>query len=378
MDERDLASTLCAPWIESLRESEARYRIISELMSDYAYAFRVTPEGALQCEWVTDAFERITGYTPEMLMRLGGYDKLIHPEDLPISQRRTLALLQGEADTSEFRIVTRDGQVRWVRDSVRPEMDSSGRVVRVYGAAQDITERRVAEEKLRKSEACLRRSEERLRRLTQRVDALLEEERARISRKIHDELGQTLTALRFDVHWLKARLTRASPEVKAKLEAMITHIDEAIRQVQQLASELRPQLLDDLGLPAAVEWSVKQFADRTGLEYDLAIEPEDLSIPPTCATDLYRILQEALTNVARHAQATRVEVRLVRETDGVTLSVRDNGRGVTLQEVKNPNALGIIGMRERAQRWGGRFEISGEPGKGTVVSVHIPLRGEAG
>ncbi len=376
MDEQDLTHTLYTPWIECLRASEARYRIISELMSDYAYAFRVAPEGSLQCEWVTDAFERITGYTPEMLLQAGGYEKLIHPEDVPISQRRTQALLRGEPDTSEFRIITRDGQVRWVRDSARPELDGSGQVVRLYGAAQDITERRKAEEQLRKNECRLRRSEERLRRLAARIETALEAERARISRKIHDELGQTLTALRFDVHWLKARLKRSSPEVQAKLDAMLAHIDEAIRQVQQIASELRPQLLDDLGLPAAIEWSVKQFAERTGLEYALTIEPEEVAIPPACATDLYRILQEALTNVARHAQATRVEVRLAKEGDGLTLTLRDNGRGITPKEMKNPNALGIIGMRERAARWDGQLVIAGEPGKGTVVSVHIPTRGE--
>lgn len=375
MDEQDV-NTLCTPWIESLRASEARYRIISELTSDYAYAFRIEPDGSLYCEWVTDAFERITGYTPERLLELGSYELLIHPEDVPISQKRTQALLRGEADTSEFRIVTRDGQVRWVRDSARPELDDHGRVVRIYGAAQDITERREVEQQLRKNECRLRRSEERLRRLTTHMENALEAERARISRRIHDELGQTLTALRFDVHWLKARLKRSSPEVQAKLDAMLAHIDEAIRQVQQIASELRPQLLDDLGLPAAIEWSVKQFAERTGLEYELTIEPDEISIPPACATDLYRILQEALTNVARHAQATRVEVRLVREGDGLTLSICDNGRGITPEEMKNPNALGIIGMRERAARWGGQFHIAGEPGKGTVVSVHISIRGE--
>jgi len=221
----------------------------------------------------------------------------------------------------------------------------------------------------------LRESEQRLRDLASRTGAALEEERAHMAREIHDGLGQTLTAIQFDLHWLTRRLRRAAPEVRAKLQSMVAELDEAIGSVQELARALRPHLLDELGLAATVEWQLQRFTARYGVAHTLHIEPDEPAVEREIATALFRILQEALTNVARHAQATAVEVILTQDADGARLTVRDNGRGITSEEAASPNALGLIGMDERAARCGGSVDIVGRPGLGTTVSVFIPYKG---
>jgi signal transduction histidine kinase len=222
------------------------------------------------------------------------------------------------------------------------------------------------------AEAELRRSYEQLRALAARMQTAREEERKRVAREIHDELGQALTAIKMD-------LTALLPEVPAdtasasslqRQQTVLRLLDEAIQSVRRIATDLRPGVLDDLGLVAAVEWAVEEFQARTGIETFVDLPDEDLALEPDCATALFRILQEALTNVARHASATRVTVRLAKEAGDLSFEVRDNGRGIREEQFAAGKSLGVLGMRERAILLGGEFSISGE--NGTTVSVRIP------
>ncbi|OGG46696.1 MAG: hypothetical protein A3F84_25180 [Candidatus Handelsmanbacteria bacterium RIFCSPLOWO2_12_FULL_64_10] len=222
----------------------------------------------------------------------------------------------------------------------------------------------------------LGRSQGQLRHLSARLQSIREEERARIAREVHDELGQVLTALKMDLAWMSNRLAKDQTSLRERARSMTQLIDTTIQTVRRISTELRPGVLDDLGLTAAVEWQAQEFQGRTGIRCALAARPEEIPLDPARATAVFRIFQEILTNVARHADATRVEIFL-RERDGhVTLEVTDDGRGITQDQISSSRSLGLIGMRERALAWNGEVEISG--GRGTRVMVRIPVEKRQG
>ena len=211
-----------------------------------------------------------------------------------------------------------------------------------------------------------------LRDLTSYLQTAREEERTRISREIHDEFGQALTALKMDLSWLAKRLPADEPGLAEKAIVMSGLIDDTIQAVRHVATELRPGMLDDLGLTAAIEWQTQEFAERTEMACKLYVSHEEISLDRDLATAVFRILQETLTNVARHAEATEVRVELEIGPDELTLVVRDNGRGITESQVSAPGSLGLIGMRERARSWDGAVVFEGVPGQGTTVTVRMP------
>jgi len=201
-----------------------------------------------------------------------------------------------------------------------------------------------------------------------------EVERARIARAVHDEIGQALTALRMDVEWIRRRMDgRDAAPISEKLSAMAALVDRTIDTVQRIAAELRPGLLDQLGLEAAAEWSVREFRRRTGIACPFVAELEGAAPDPETSTAAFRILQEALTNVARHSGASRAEVRLSRAKERLVLEIRDDGRGIAPDRLSDPHSIGIAGMRERARAAGG--DVSFRSGKrgGTVVRLDVPL-----
>jgi signal transduction histidine kinase len=215
------------------------------------------------------------------------------------------------------------------------------------------------------------RGEQELKALSDRLLAVQEHERTRIAREIHDDLGQSLTALKMDVVGLLHQIGRSPPLEPLRARILAT-LDATVTSVQRIAAELRPGILDDLGLVPALEAEARAFEERTGIECELSLD-EDARISSVLAAVIYRIVQEALTNVARHSNATRVEVRLRSRADELLLEVRDDGRGVTTQEVGSPRSLGFIGIRERAAMVGGAARFEGIAGRGTIVSVRIPL-----
>ena len=238
---------------------------------------------------------------------------------------------------------------------------------------------REAEEraKHRRAEEQLRESHERLRALSVYLQSVREEERTRIAREVHDELGQALTSCKLDVSWIASKLPKDKDlkPLLAKAKALSSHIDATIQMVRRISTELRPGILDHLGLAAALEWQANEFQNRTGIKCDVLA---DLRVPllnQELNTAFFRIFQETLTNVIRHAGATHVAVTLKTNGEQILMEVIDNGRGITKEEISNTKSMGLLGMRERAALLGGEFKIGKIPrGKGTRVSVSIPFR----
>jgi signal transduction histidine kinase len=229
-----------------------------------------------------------------------------------------------------------------------------------------VIERRRAEDRLSGSEAQLRD-------LAARLVSVREEERKRMARELHDELGQQLTALKIDLRTLQRKLPGVVPDLPARLESMLGLVDGTIVATQRLAAELRPGILDDLGLVPAIQWQVEEFTRRSGIAAKLEVAGDALHIGDGVATAAFRVLQESLTNVARHARASSVAVVLQLAPTGLSLEVRDDGVGIPAERRTDPHALGLLGMRERAVRWGGEFTIESQSGGGTVVRFHVPL-----
>jgi signal transduction histidine kinase len=189
---------------------------------------------------------------------------------------------------------------------------------------------------------------------------------------IHDELGQALTALKLDLGWLQRQLREDQRALVAKINTTLKHIDDTVRSVQKISSELRPGLLDDLGLVAAIEWHAQEFRDRTRIACEVFVDPRDMMIGADLATTLFRIFQEALTNVARHARASSVRTCLTQKDGRLELEVKDDGRGITEEQLSDPRSFGLISMRERVHCWRGRIDITGRPNRGTTVRVIVP------
>jgi len=241
-------------------------------------------------------------------------------------------------------------------------------VHRALREAQERSQRLRAEEQLRQSH-------QQLRALSVYLQSVREEERTRIAREVHDELGQALTGCKLDLSWIANRLPRDLKPLLDKTRQLSEHIDSTIQTVRRISSELRPGVLDYLGLAAALEWQANEFQNRTGIRCDVHASLREPVLAQELNTTLFRIFQETLTNIIRHAGATRVAVNL-KEADGkILLQVRDNGRGISDAEQTSPGSMGLLGMRERAALLGGDFKITNPPrARGTQVTVSIPVR----
>ena len=267
----------------------------------------------------------------------------------------------------------KDGSPFWVEYTSNPIREND-RIVGAVVTFRDITERKRSEERLKKSH-------EQLRDLTAHLETVREEERTRVAREIHDELGSALTCLKMDLAWMAKRIPmtnsrETAAQLAPKIHSMSKFANEMVRLVQKVSTELRPAVLDELGLGPAIEWQAKEFQSRTGITCRLDIYPESLVIDSDRATAVFRILQEILTNVIRHADATSVSIHMNRSVTHLELKVTDNGRGITLMQISSPKSLGLVGMRERALLWGGEVAIVGEPEKGTTVFLQLPLNRE--
>lgn len=216
-------------------------------------------------------------------------------------------------------------------------------------------------------------SERELRALAAHGQSVREEERSRISREIHDELGQALTGLKMQLSWLEKGLPGNLTAPAATIRSMSQLIDETILAVRRIASDLRPQVLDELGLVGALRRRAREFQARAGIRCRMDLPAEPFAMDPERARDVFRIFQETMTNVARHAKASRVDVRLRLDAGQLLLSVADNGLGMAPAAVRRPKALGLLGVRERALRLGGKIAIEGSEGGGTSVRLSVPL-----
>ena len=216
-------------------------------------------------------------------------------------------------------------------------------------------------------------AEQALRKLSSHLEQAREEERSRIAHEIHDELGSKLTAVKMDLSWLDNKLLEIEPNYRQKMPPLFQHIDEAITTVQKIATDLHPSILDHLGLAAALEWQMENFTEQTGLRCHLTLPDEPIEIEEQRATALFRIVQESLTNISRHANASKVEIELRIHDDQLTLSIADNGCGMTSLQMNNPDKFGIQGMRERSRHFGGELSIDSQPEQGCTIQLTMPL-----
>lgn len=291
-----------------------------------------------------------------------GLERVFHPESHQLVQRRLEHVLGGGGALTALaeRIVREDSQVRDVELSVAALQTRPGVALL---SMRDVTERR-------KVESALALTAGQLRALAKRQGAMVEEERQRIAREIHDELGQQLTLAKLRLGALRHE---AGGTMAAGLDEASAAIDDAIRTLRRIATELRPAVLDALGLTAAVEWQARAFHERTGIRVAMG-RLEELTLDNATSTALFRILQEALTNVARHSRAGNVQIALYREGGEAVLEVADDGIGMEQVREHMSTSLGLIGMRERAALLGGSLTITSAPGEGTRLVCQAPLQ----
>ena len=295
---------------------------------------------------------------------------IVYEEDKKAVDKINEELMQGAVNRNSLnRNYTKFGEVihcEWHNSVLR---DEHGNIITILSLVHDVTERRRAEE-------TQNRSYEEIRQLSNHLQNIREEERSHIAREIHDELGQQLTVLKMNVLGLGKKLDGADTAIHEKISEIIDMLDETVRSVRKISSELRPSLLYNLGLVAAIEWQLKEFEKGSGIK-TVFIEPaEELEISDPAKKGLFRIFQESLTNAGRHANATRIIVSLEQNNGQLILTVEDNGQGFEKEKIGSKQTLGILGMKERCQMMGGDFTIRSAPAKGTAVIAAIPYDGK--
>lgn len=348
----------------ALREIHRRHRAILQTAMDGFWL--VEPQGRLL--EVNDTYCQMSGYSAEELLAMRISDLEANETAADTAAHLARIMRHGE-DRFESRHRRKDGSTFDVEISVKHEQwPAEGGWLVVF--LREITTRKQQHEELRKSR-------EMLRALAARLQAVREEERISLARELHDELGQGLTALQIDLTWLDSQLQSAgqvgSSALQDRIVALVPQVERLIETTQMISSSLRPGVLDKLGLVAAIEWLAEDFSKRTRLACEVMLPDEDIALDTGRAVALFRILQEAQTNVIRHAKASRVAVRLRAMPDELLLEVQDDGRGITPQQIANPNSLGLLSMRERAAVFGATVDFFSEPLRGTTVRVRLPL-----
>lgn len=362
--------------VVNVQDITARHQTEEVLRESEAHLARAQAQGKLGSwrldtrndvlEWSAEC-HRIFALSPGTALSYEVFLDCVHPEDREFVDCAWRAAVEGAAYDIVHRIVVA-GQVKWVRQRAELEYAADGTLLRGLGTTQDITE-------LKQNEEALLRSRQNLRELAAHHEKIREEERTRIAREIHDELGQYLTALRMDAAMLKIRFGADHPELEQHVAGMKRTIDTTIGAVRNLATSLRPGALD-MGLVSAAEWLLSGFEERAQVRCRLHAPQEQLELDEERATAAFRILQESLTNIARYAQATEVDAR-IEWIDGILeMDIRDNGVGFDNAEVRKRKTFGLMGMRERTLQFGGESRIDSEPGAGTTVRIRIPCTRE--
>ncbi len=365
---------------EALRESQSLLELFFSqsldgfffMMLDQPIAWNDTTDKEAALDYIF-SHERITKVNAAVLAQFAAReDQLIGrtpaellAHDIPGARARWRAFLDAGHLHQETDERTLDGRPMIIEGDYICLYDREGRFIGHFGIQRDVTQRRQEENETL-------RSRQELRDLTARLQLVREEERTSIAREVHDELGQSLTGLKFDLAWLKSRMTDRT--LIERVQSIMVRIDGAMDTVRRIATDLRPSILDDLGLVAAVEWQAQEFERSTGITAELEVQATYPELDDVCATTAFRILQETLTNVARHAHATRVKIALQVSSKELMLEVRDNGRGISKSDLLSSTSLGLIGSRERALACGGKLVIRGIRDHGTIALLRIPLR----
>ncbi|MFA7256438.1 MAG: PAS domain S-box protein [Kiritimatiellales bacterium] len=347
-----------------LRESESRYRLLAENIQDVITVFSTTGKAV----YASPSIKTVFGYTPEECGGTNLYE-LIHPEDRNGLESTMVQLTEnGQVNDYEARFQTRSGQYIWLSTSAKLLKNAAGAPQELVCSSRDITERKQAEEILKASEV-------RYQMLAQHLEAVREEERKRLSRELHDDIGQILTALKIDLAILNDHCS-CSHGIKQKMEGMQRLLSEGIQNAHLLCRRLRPGALDDLCLEDALFGLMDDWKQRNAVEYTLCVDIEDEMLSDAVRTAVFRMVQEALTNVSRYAGASNVEIHLVSDGQVFTVSVSDNGSGMEEGAEDKSTSFGLLGMRERIEALGGTLHIESAPGKGTRIEGVIPLKNQ--
>jgi PAS domain S-box-containing protein len=386
-----------------LRESEERSRLLVQGVQQYAI-FQLDPMGHV-VSWNAGA-ARLKGYASEEI--IGKHFSVFYPQE-DLNSEKPLHILEqaarlGQSEHEGWRI-RKNGSRFWANVVITALRDRNGSLIGFAKLTRDMTERREREEALTKAnellelrveqrtavlsrvnqelrteiaerehaEEQLKGSLEQLRALAARLQSVREEERTSVAREIHDELGQACTAIKMDLALIGRWLAKNQTRLRAKVGSAVELVDNMIVTLRRIGSELRPRTLDDLGLPAALESQAQEFESRTRIHCSVTLPDEPLALDVDTSVAIFRIFQESLTNVARHAHASRVEARLKAENDQIVFQVFDNGRGFDPQEAKARKSLGIVGMQERALILKGGLKIEGVRGAGSTVTLTIPF-----
>ncbi len=348
---------------KELKESETRLNYAQEVAKIGSWETNLTD---LSVIWSNQTFEIFEIDSSAMDTSHLNFLQFVHPEDKEkVDAAFGLSFSSTDVHHIEHRIITPGGSIKHLEERWRIVHDTNNKPVRAVGTCQDITERK-------KIETALKESRDNIRLLNTHLQTIREEERTFIAREIHDELGQQLTGLKMDASWLTKKADKQDKAQQQKLADMIALIDATVKTVRRISSDLRPGILDDLGLIAALEWQSSEFEKRTGIHCSFTSNVNDLPLEKNLVTGIFRIYQETLTNAMRHAKATLIKGRLEQTATHLILSIEDDGVGFEIKEEKSNKTLGIIGMKERALMLGGELNIESELKKGTVVVLKIP------
>jgi|GEM_PF-5159927 len=387
---------------KALRESEERYRMLAANSTDMIS--KQSPKATFS--YVSLACKNLLGYTQDEMIGTS-LCSFIHKEDLDtLLDCRSRIFREPIVDTVSFRAQHKNGKYIWLETTVRAIFnEDTGLVEETIAVSREVTARKLIEEELRKyydemedlikertgkltkmnnelkgklenhvkTERLLKLSNDRLRNLSLHTDSLREQERSRIAREIQDELGQVLSALQLDIGWLESHLPKRKKILFEKTKLMSNLIELTNQRVQRISQELRPEALDNLDFSAAISWQAREFERRSNISCQLVIRAKNIILDKDVANIVFRIFQEVMNNVLQHSEATEVTVILETRDDSMLLTVEDNGRGITEEELNDPKSLGILGIRERMYYLKGNVTFNSEADEGTTISLEVPL-----
>ncbi len=347
-----------------LRESESKFKMLFNNANDAVFVTQLSNEKSYGdfIEVNEVACARL-GYTKEEFLQLSPSAIVSQKSINDFSYNMDRLLREGHVI---YDLVHRAKDKKLIPVEINSHLFLYNEKPTVLSIARDITERKQAEEKLKRTSKLLRE-------LATHLQSVREEERTMIAQEIHDELGQVLTALKIHVSLLANKLNKNQQALKEKIDSLSDMIDASVESVQKISSKLRPGILDELGLIAAIEWQAEDFEKLTNIKCSLSLPKAEIVLEKNKSTAIFRIFQEALTNIARHSQATKTAISLLNHQSNIYLEILDNGKGITQEQIKDFKSLGIHGMEERAMVFGGQVYIEGIAGKGTTVKVEIPI-----